>query len=68
MGRSATGITSGLASDLAAELAKICKDALEAVPKFDTPDPYVWILEGIDLGYGPVIMPSCVGEIHRSPR
>ena len=41
MGRSATGITSGLASDLAAELAKICKDALKAVPKFDTPDPYV---------------------------
>ncbi|EDR05719.1 uncharacterized protein LACBIDRAFT_236989 [Laccaria bicolor S238N-H82] len=56
---SAAGITSGI--DLAAEFARVYfdkdvveeeKEVAEEVPKPDTPDPYAWILKGIDLGYG----------------
>lgn len=56
---SAAGITSGI--DLAAEFARVyfdkdvveeAKEIAEEVPKPDTPDPYAWILKGIDLGYG----------------
>lgn len=55
---SATGITSKI-DDLAAEFPRMyfdkevveeAKDDAEAVPKPDTPDPYPWILKGIDLG------------------
>ena len=47
--------------DLAAEFARVyfdkdmveeAKEIAEEVPKPDTPDPYAWILKGIDLGYG----------------
>ena len=34
-------------------MAKEAKEVAEEVPKLDTPDPYAWILKGIDLGYGP---------------
>ena len=56
---SSAGVTSGI--DLAAEFARVyfdkdvveeAKQIAEEVPKPDTPDPYAWILKGIDLGYG----------------
>ena len=42
------------------------KDAVEAVPKFDTLDPYAWVSI---WGMGTIILtervlPSCMGEIH----
>jgi len=56
---SSAGITSGI--DLAAEFVRVyfdkdvveeAKEIAEEVLKPDMPDPYVWILKGIDLGYG----------------
>ena len=55
---SAAGITSGI--DLVAEFARVyfdkdvveeAKEIAEEVPKPDTPDPYAWILKGIDLDW-----------------
>ena len=56
---SAAGITSGI--DLAAEFARVyfdkevvekAKETAEEVPRPDQPDPYAWMLEGVDLGDG----------------